>query len=53
MNTILYNDKQKDFLDELPAHVKEDIEDAIQQSERGEGKPNKEVMKKYDKWRTK
>jgi predicted transcriptional regulator len=52
VNAILQIDQQ-DFWDTLPAHVKDDIEEALQQSERGEGTPHEEVMKKYDKWRTK
>ena len=43
----------KDFGDKLPYHVKEDVEEVQLQSERGEGNPHKEMMKKYDKWRTK
>ncbi|MFI5196219.1 MAG: hypothetical protein ACHQD8_03950 [Chitinophagales bacterium] len=53
VNAILEIDKQQDFWDELPGHVKDDVEEALQQSERGEGKPHEKVMKKYDKWRTK
>ena len=50
---ILEIDQQKDFWDELPKHVKDDVEEALLQSKRGEGKPHKEAMKKYEKWRTK
>ena len=53
VTAILEIDQQKDFWDELPGHVKEDVEEALLQSKRGEGKPHKEVMKKYDKWRAK
>ena len=53
VNAILEIDKQQDFWDELPRHVKDDVEEALQQSERGEGKPHEKAMKKYDKWRTK
>jgi len=52
VNAILEIDQQ-DFWDGLPEQVKEDVEEALQQSERGEGKPHEEVMKKYSKWRTK
>jgi len=53
VTAILEIDQQKDFWEELPAHVKKDVDEALQQSERGEGKSHKEVMKKYDKWRAK
>ena len=53
VNAILEIDRQTDFWDTLPQHVKDDVEEALLQSERGEGKPHAEVMKKYDKWRTK
>ena len=43
---------EKDFWDDLPTHVKADVEEALQQSDNGEGKPHDEVMKKYDKWRS-
>jgi len=52
VNAILEID-QRDFWDTLPDYVKNDVEEALQQSERGEGKPHEEVMKKYSKWRTK
>ena len=45
-------DSQADFWNELPHNVQEDIEAAIQQSEKGEGKSTKEVMKPYAKWLT-
>ena len=53
VNAILEIDKQQDFWDEVPDHVKDDVEEALRQSERGEGTPHEKVMKKYDKWRTK
>jgi predicted transcriptional regulator len=53
VNAILEIDLQDDFWDTLPDYVKEDVEEALQQSERGEGKPHEEVMKKYAKWLTK
>ena len=52
INAILEIDQQ-DFWDTIPDHVKDDVEEALLQSKRGEGKPHEEVMKKYDKWRTK
>ena len=42
VNAILEIDK-RDFWDALPDHVKEDVEEAIAQSERGEGKPHKKL----------
>jgi predicted transcriptional regulator len=53
VNAILEIDRQQDFWDTLPAHVKDDVEEALLQSERGEGNTHEDVMKKYDKWRTK
>jgi hypothetical protein len=46
-------DETEDSFGNLPAYVKEDIEIALQESERGEGKTHDEFMKKYDKWRMK
>ncbi len=53
VNAILEIDQQEDFWDALPESVKKDVDEALLESERGEGKPHHEVMKKYDKWRTK
>ena len=53
VNAILEIDRHEDFWDTLPSHVQDDVEEALEQSERGEGRPHEEVMKKYDKWRTK
>jgi hypothetical protein len=53
VQAILEIDQQSDFWDALPEYVKADVEEAIKQSERGEGKAHDKVMKKYDKWRTK
>ena len=53
VQAILEIDLQEDFWDGLPDHVKDDVEEALLQSERGEGKSHDEVMKKYGKWRTK
>ncbi len=36
-----------DLWDDLPEHVKVDVDEAFKQSAKGEGKPHKEVMKKY------
>ncbi len=53
VQAILEIEQQEDFWDGLPAHVKADVEEAKEQSARGEGKTTKEVMKKYKKWLTK
>lgn len=53
IQAILEIDAQQDFWDTLPNYVKADVEEALLQSERGEGKPHHEVMKKYKKWLTK
>ena len=37
--------QEKDFWDELPDHVKAGIEEALAESEHGEGIPHEEVMK--------
>ena len=52
VQAILEIDLQEDFWDGLPGHVKDDVEEALLQSERGEGKSHDEVMKKYGKWFT-
>lgn len=38
-------EKKADFWDELPESVKNDIDEAIAECERGEGIPHKEAMK--------
>lgn len=38
-------EKQVDFWDELPEVVKDDIDEAIKEADRGEGIPHKEAMK--------
>ena len=53
VQAILEIEQEDDFWDHLPEHVKIDVEEAKQQSERGEGKTTNEVMKKYKKWLTK
>ena len=53
VQAILEIEQEEDFWDTLPNHVKTDIEEAKQQSERGEGKSHAQVFKKYDKWRMK
>lgn len=41
----------KDWWDDLSENEKASIEEGIAQSERGEGIPHAEVMKRFDKWR--
>lgn len=53
VQAILEIEQQQDFWDGLPAQAKADVEEAIQQSERGEGITTQQVMKKYKKWLTK
>ena len=53
VQAILEIEQEEDFWDRLPEQVKADVEEAKQQSERGEGYTTEEVMKKYDKWLTK
>ena len=43
-------EEETDFWDELPEHLKEAINKSLSQSEKGEVKPNEEIMKKYQKW---
>ncbi len=50
---MLEADHETDFWDYLPDTVKKDVDEALQQSAKGLGKPHKEVMKKYKKWRIK
>ncbi len=47
VQAILEIEKEYDFWDDLPDEVKDDVEEAIKQGERGEGKSHEEVMKKY------
>jgi hypothetical protein len=53
VQAILEIDRQEDFWNTIPDAVKKDVEVALKQSGKGEGKPHTEVMKKYGKWRTK
>ncbi len=41
---------QDNWWDELPDEIKISVEKGLEQAERGEGIPHKEVMKKYNKW---
>jgi len=42
VNAILDTDNEADFWDTLPDYVKEDVEEAFQQSEQGEVKTHEE-----------
>jgi uncharacterized protein HemY len=53
VHAMLEADNEADFWDELPETAKADVEIAVQQAERGEGKPHQTVMRKYKKWTTK
>lgn len=53
VKAMLEVDQEDDFWDALPDEVKADVEEAILQSERGEGRPHAEVFKQYEKWLTK
>ena len=48
--TILDTDTN-DWWDELSDKEKAGIEEGLAQSERGQGMPHEEVMKKFDKWK--
>lgn len=41
---------EKDFWDELPEDLKSEIEEGLEEIERGEEISHEEVMKKYEKW---
>jgi deoxyribodipyrimidine photolyase len=47
------NSYKTDLWDEIPDEIKESVNKARKQLKTGEGKPHKEVMKKYKKWLTK
>ncbi len=46
----IFETEKIDFWDDLPHKIKADVDEALQQSKAGLGKPHKEVMKKYKKW---
>lgn len=52
IHAMVEADSQADFWNELPQNIQEDVETAIQQSEKGEGKSTEEVMKPYARWLT-
>ncbi len=47
VQSILQIDQEYDFWDDLPEHVKNEVEESIEQGERGEGKSHEDVIKKY------
>ena len=49
----VFESSDEDFWEELPVKVQEEIEEAIQQADRGELIPHETVMKKYSKWLSK
>lgn len=53
VQAILELEQQEDLWDTLPAHVKEDVSVALEESAQGKGKTTAEVMKKYRQWHTK
>ena len=53
VQTILEMEQNDDLWDALPDHVQVDVKEALVQSKNGEGITHEDVMKKYDKWRTK
>ena len=50
---MLQANKQYDFWEDLPETVRKDVEIALNESDKGLGKPHAEVMQKYKKWLTK
>ncbi len=47
VQSILQIEQEYDFWDDLPEEVKNDVEEALIESEKGLGKSHEEVMKKY------
>lgn len=47
VQAILQIEKEYDFWDDLPEEVKNDVEEALIQSEKGLGETHEEVLKKY------
>ncbi len=45
-----FTTEQTDFWDELPEALKAEIEEGLEEIERGEDISHEEVMKKYAKW---
>ena len=49
IQSILQIDQEYDFWNDLPDAVKDDVEEAMKQGDRGEGQTHEELMKKYIK----
>lgn len=47
VQSILQIEQEYDFWDDLPEEVKNDVEEALIQSEKGLGETHEEVLKKY------
>lgn len=50
VHAMLEVDANADWWEEMPDKVKEDIEEALLQSERGEVMTHEQVKKKYPQW---
>jgi predicted transcriptional regulator len=46
----IFEGQSNNWFEELPDDVQKSVERGLAQSERGEGRPHAEVMKKYKKW---
>ena len=50
VHAMLEVDADAGWWDEMPDNIKADVEEAIQQADKGETIPHEEVKKKYPKW---
>ena len=50
VHAMLEVDADVDWWNSMPDNVKEDVEDALGESERGEVVPHEEIQKRYRKW---
>ena len=50
VHAMLEVKEEKDWWDQLPSKVKDEIDDALAELDKGNGIPHKEVLKKYGKW---
>ncbi len=50
VHAMLEADGANDWWNELPDNVKDEVEEAMQQADRGEGIPHEEIKKRYAKW---
>ena len=53
VQALLEIEEGYDFWDDLPKNVKDDVEEALVESAKNEGRPHQEVMKKYKQWLSK